>query len=130
MVIDSSALACLLFDEPEAERMEAVIEADPVRLLSTGTLLEISLVIQARLGEAGVRELDLLLMKASVETLDFTAEQVDLARHAYRTFGKGKHPAGLNFGDCFSYAASAVSGEALLYKGGDFGRTDVVPVQY
>jgi ribonuclease VapC len=130
VVLDSSALACLLFDEPEAARMEIAIEADAVRLISAGTLLEISIVVEARLGEPGVRELDLLLLKASVDTLEVTAEHVELARLAYRRFGRGRHPANLNFGDCFAYAAWAASGEPLLYKGKDFGQTDVVAVPY
>jgi ribonuclease VapC len=125
MVIDTSALVAILCDEPEAPQIEAAIEADPVRRISAATLLETAIVIEARYGEAGGRELDLLLHKASVEVEAFDAEQAELAREAYRTFGRGRHAAGLNFGDCFAYALSTCRGEPLLFNGEDFARTDV-----
>jgi ribonuclease VapC len=125
MVIDSSALVAILCNEPEADRLEAAIEADPVRLISPGSLLETSIVIEARFGEAGGRELDLLLLKAQVEIVAFDEEQANLARDAYRRFGKGRHPAGLNFGDCFAYALAVARGEPVLFKGDDFAKTDL-----
>jgi ribonuclease VapC len=125
MVLDTSALLAVLLNEPEAEIFRLAIEADPVRLLSAATLVETSIVIEARVGEAGGHELDRLLQKADVEIVAVDAEQAELARHAFRTFGKGRHAAGLNYGDCFSYALAQSSGEALLFKGGDFGKTDV-----
>jgi len=128
MVIDTSAVVAILFGEPEAEPFADAIEKDPTRLISAGSALEISLVIETEFGEQGGRELDLLLLKAGIETIPFTVEQLIVARHAYRAFGKGRHPAGLNFGDCFSYALSKTSGEPLLYKGDDFAQTDVATV--
>jgi ribonuclease VapC len=125
MVIDTSVLVAVLFGEPEAEAFAAAIEQDPVRLISAASVLEASLVIESELGEAGGRELDLLLLKAAVETIPFNAEQLAIARHAYRRYGKGRHPVGLNYGDCFSYALSQATGETLLFKGEDFTRTDI-----
>lgn len=127
MVIDSSAVIAILFGEEDAERFGAAIEADPTRLMSTATVLEASLVVESELGEEGARELDLLLLRAGIETVVFNEEQLRVARHAFRVYGKGRHPAGLNFGDCFSYALSRTSGEPLLFKGDDFAKTDVVP---
>ena len=128
MVLDTSALLAVLLNEPEAVAFRLAIEADPVRLLSAASLVETAIVIEARVGEAGGRELDRLLQKADVEVAAVDAEQAELARHAFRMFGKGRHAAGLNYGDCFSYALALSSGEPLLYKGGDFAKTDVVAV--
>jgi ribonuclease VapC len=125
MVLDTSAIAAILFAEDEAERFSQAIEDDPLRLISAGTALECSLVIESKLGEAGGRELDILLLRAGIETIPFNAEQLAIARQAFRDFGKGRHPAGLNYGDCFSYALSMTSGEPLLFKGGDFAKTDI-----
>ena len=125
MVLDTSALVVILCNEPEAATFEAAIERDPVRLLSAATLLEIGIVIETRFGEVGGRELDLLIHKAQIEIPPFDQEQAEVAREAYRTYGKGRHPAALNYGDCFSYALSHIRGEPLLYKGEDFGKTDV-----
>jgi len=126
MVIETSALVAILFDEPDAEHLEIAIESDPTRLISTASVLETSIVVEARLGEAGGRELDLLLHKAQIEVVAFTVEQLAMARHAFRVYGKGQHRAGLNYGDCFAYALSKTSGEPLLFKGNDFNQTDVV----
>ena len=128
MVLDTSALLVLLLNEGDAPAFRLAIEADPVRLLSAASLVETSIVIEARVGEAGGRELDLLLQKASIEVVAVDAEQADIARHAFRSFGRGRHAAGLNYGDCFSYALAQVAGEPLLFKGDDFSRTDVMVV--
>jgi len=93
--------------------------------VSAATLLEVGVVIETRFGEVGGRELDLLIHKAQIEVAPFDQERAEVARDAYRTFGKGRHPASLNYGDCFSYALSSVRGESLLYKGEDFGKTDI-----
>jgi len=90
------------------------MESDTTRLPSAASVLETSIVVEARYGEPGARELDLLLYKASIEIVSVTHDQVELARQVYRRYGKGRHPAGLNFGDCFSYALSKHSGEPLL----------------
>ena len=125
MVLDTSALLALLLDEPEAEAYRVALEDDPTRLVAAGTLLETALVIEARKGEAGGRELDLLIHRAEVAVVPTDADQVAEARRAYRRFGRGRHPAALNFGDLFAYALARTSGEPLLFKGDDFARTDV-----
>jgi ribonuclease VapC len=128
MVIDTSALLALLFNEPEADDIETALDADPVRLMSVASCLESAIVVEARLGAAGGRELDLLIHRAAIELVAVTVEQADVARAAWRRFGRGRHEAALNFGDCFSYALALTSGEPLLFKGGDFTRTDVARV--
>lgn len=125
MVLDTSALLALLLDEPEAEEFRAAVEEDTTRLVSAATLLESALVIEARMGEPGGRELDALILKAEIAVVAVDAQQVSEARRAYRRFGKGRHAAGLNFGDLFSYALAHTSGEPLLFKGDDFARTDI-----
>lgn len=129
MVIDTSAILALLFNEREADDIEVALDDDPVRLLSAASCLEAALVVEARLGEPGGRELDLLLHKARIELVSVTPEQVEVARSAWRRFGRGRHEAGLNFGDCFAYALAMTTGEPLLFKGEDFARTDVARVK-
>ena len=128
MVLDTSAILAVLLNEPDADAFRRAIEADSVRLLSAANLVETAIVIEARVGEAGGRELDLLVQKAAIEVVAVDAGQADLARHAYRQFGKGRHAAGLNYGDCFAYALSLSAGEPLLFKGDDFSKTDVIVV--
>jgi ribonuclease VapC len=125
MVLDTSALLAILMAEPEAEGFAVAIEHDPIRLVSAGSMLETAIVVESRRGDAGGRELDLLLFKAGISLTPVDAEQVEVARQAFRLFGKGRHPAGLNFGDCFAYALSRVSGQPLLFKGDHFAQTDV-----
>lgn len=128
MVIDTSAVLAVLLSEPEAERFAAAIDADPKRLISAVSALEAAIVIEARKGEAGGRELDLLLHRARAEVVPFTDTQFEVARTAWRRYGKGNHSAGLNFGDCCAYALSGVSAEPLLFKGADFPQTDITRV--
>ena len=128
MVVDTSAVLALLLDEPEAETFRVAIEDDDTRLVSAATLLETALVIEARKGEAGGRELDLLVHKAAITVVPLDEEQVSEARRAWRRFGRGRHAAALNFGDLFAYALARTSGEPLLFKGDDFSRTDVARV--
>ena len=125
MVLDTSALLALLLDEPEAEEFRAAVEEDTTRLVSAATLLETALVIEARKGEPGGRELDALIHKAGIVVVAVDPEHVSEARRAYRRFGKGRHAAGLNFGDVFAYALARTSGERLLFKGDDFAKTDI-----
>lgn len=125
MVIDTSAIAAILLKEADRDRFIDAIAADPVRLMSTVNALEAALVIEARKHEEGGRELDLLLHDSRIEIVPFTSEQMEEARAAWREYGKGNHPAGLNFCDCCAYALSKISGEALLFKGSDFQQTDV-----
>lgn len=128
MVIDTSALIAILGNEAEAAQLAEAIEADPVRLISAASLLECAIVIEARYGQAGGDKLDQLLQVAQIKTEPVTVEQVAAARLAFRTFGKGRHPAALNFGDCFAYALAKVREEPLLFKGDDFSQTDIQPV--
>ena len=125
MVIDTSAIVAILSAEPEQRALAQAIAADPVRLMSAATLLQLTLVIESRYGPSGGRELDLLLHRAEVSVVDVTSDQIQVARRAWRSFGKGRHPAALNFGDCFPYALCRTSGEPLLCKGQDFQQTDL-----
>jgi ribonuclease VapC len=129
MVIDTSALVAMLADESDAELLEASVEADPVRTMSTASYVEAAIVVESRFGEAGGRELDLWLHRAAVNLVAVDADQADVARVAYRRYGKGRHRAGLNYGDCFAYALAKISGQPLLFTGDDFGHTDIVAVQ-
>lgn len=129
MVIDTSALIAILLGEPDAEAFAMAIVNDPKRLLSAFSALEVSIVIEAKKGEPGGRELDLLLHRSKIVIVAMDPEQAELARIAWRTFGKGRHPAGLNIGDCCSYALSKSSGEPLLFKGNDFSKTDLKTVK-
>ena len=126
MVIDTSAIVAIFFNEPDAVSYRERIADDPIRLISAATLLETALVIEGRFGEAGGAELDLWLHKAAIEVVTVTAEAADQARRAWRRYGKGRHPASLNYGDCFSSALAALSGEPLLFKGDDFAKTDIL----
>lgn len=125
MVIDTSAITAVLFDEPERDQFIREIVADSRRLVSAITVVESSIVVEARRGEAAGRELDLFLHRGKMQIVAVDEEQVEVARSAWRRYGKDRHPAGLNFGDLFSFALARVSGERLLFKGGDFARTDV-----
>jgi len=128
MVIDTSAVTAVLLHEPERDVMIRQMAGASRVLISSGTLLEASIVIEARRGEAAGRELDLFLHRLKVMTVEVDEEQVEVARAAWRRFGKGRHPAGLNFGDLFAYALARLTGEPLLFTGDDFSRTDVEAV--
>lgn len=125
MVIDTSALIAILLAEPEAEAFARALASDPRRLVSAVSAFEAAIVIRARKGPAGVRELDLLIHSAGMSIVSFDEEQVQIARTAYEKYGKGGHPAALNLGDCSSYALARTSGEPLLCKGDDFPQTDI-----
>lgn len=125
VVLDTSALIAFLEEEPAAERVASVLASASRLQISTATVVEAGIVIEARRGELAGRELDLLLHRLGVEHVPVTEEHADLARSAYRRFGKGRHPSGLNFGDCFAYALAAALGAPLLFVGKDFARTDV-----
>ncbi len=127
MVVDTSALIAILFGEPEAERFARAIAADSRSLVSAFSVLESSVVLMVRKGVEGPPLLDALLHSAHLETVSMTADQAEIARSAYARFGKGRHRAGLNLGDCCSYALARVSGEPLLFKGRDFARSDIEP---
>lgn len=125
MVLDTSALVAVLFAEPEARAFAEAIAADGRRLLSAANLVEASILVEARRGEPAGRELDLLIHRAGVLVTALDQRQAEEARRAWRRFGRGRHPAGLNYGDCFAYALARSSGEPLLSKGDDFAKTDV-----
>ena len=125
MVIDTSAIVAIALNELDAAELEVRIADDPVRLISAATVLEATVVLETRLGDAGGREFDLWLLKIGAEILPVDVEQADAARRAWRRYGKGRHAAALNYGDCFSYALALTRGEPLLFKGEDFAKTDV-----
>ena len=127
MVIDTSALLAILQDEPERRGFNEAIEAADSRIMSTATFVEVSIVIESRYGAEGIRDLDLFIDRAGIELVALDVEQAKVARQAFSRFGKGRHAAGLNYGDCFAYALASVLGQPLLYKGDDFARTDVAP---
>ena len=125
MVIDSSAIIAVLLNEANAAQIAEAIDSGSQRLLSAASLLEASIVIESRKGEAAGRELDLLIYRAAIEVVAVDQDQVEIARIAWRRCGKGRHPAGLNYGDCFSYALARSRGLPLLFQGEDFSRTDI-----
>ncbi len=127
MVIDTSALIAILLDEPDAGKIRTAIEAGFPRLLSAASLVEASLVIESRKGEAGGRELDLLLYRGAIEIVPVDRDQAELARVAWRRYGRGRHAARLNYGDCFAYALAKSRRSPLLFAGTDFAATDVEP---
>ncbi len=126
MVVDSSALVAILFNEPEAvEFSELIFQAEQARI-STASVLETSIVLEGRY-EPGEFDLDANIERLDVTVVPFDEPTLLLARLAFRQYGKGRHPAGLNFGDCISYATARRFQEPLLYKGRDFARTDIIP---
>jgi ribonuclease VapC len=125
MVIDTSAVVAILLGEPEAESFALAIAGDPKRLISAFSVLEAAIVMEAKKGEPAGSELDLLLHQARIEIVPVTAELIEIARSAWRKYGKGRHSAGLNIGDCCSYALAKFAGEPLLFKGNDFSLTDL-----
>lgn len=129
MVIDTSALLAILHDEPERRAFNEAIEAAESRVMSVASFVEASIVLEARHGAEGVRGLDRFVERAAIEIGDVDLEQGKLARDAFSRFGKGRHRAGLNFGDCFSYALAKSRSEPLLYKGDDFAHTDAARPQ-
>jgi ribonuclease VapC len=130
VIIDTSALVAILDQEPEADRIVRTVAFAPERTLSAGNLVEVGIVMQARRGDDGARDLDLLLAKLRVDIAAVTASQADIARKAFRRYGRGRHPANLNFGDCFAYALAKDKSAPLLFKGNDFGQTDVMVASY
>ena len=125
MIVDSSAVVAILFHEPDARRYAAALQAASRRRLSVANALEASIVAEGRGGAAAGDDLDRFFQRFAFELVPVTAEQLAAARRAWRRFGRGNHPAALNFGDCFAYALAETTGEPLLFKGGDFALTDV-----
>jgi ribonuclease VapC len=129
MVVDTSAVLAVLQDEAERRSFNEAIEASDAVALSVASLVETSIVIESRYGAEGLRALDRFIERAGIVVAGVDLEQGKVARDAFSRFGKGRHPAGLNFGDCFAYALARVLGEPLLFKGEDFARTDVARVE-
>ncbi len=127
MVLDTSALVAVLLGEPERDRFIGLLADAEDPLISAATLVEASIALQAKTGDEGTADLDELLAAAAVRCVAVDAAQARLARDAFARFGKGRAPAGLNFGDCFSYALARAADRPLLFKGDDFSHTDVTP---
>jgi ribonuclease VapC len=125
MVIDTSAILAILQREPERRRFLEAIEAADSTRMSVASYVETSIVIETRYGAEGLHDLDRFISRANIELISVDREQGQLARSAFSRFGKGRHGAALNYGDCFSYAAAMSQGEPLLCKGDDFIHTDV-----
>ena len=127
MIIDTSAVAAILRDEPDADRYVDAIARAPERMISAATYVECAVVVDANGDPVLSRRLDDLLAAAAVTVEPFTPRQAEMARQAYRDFGRGSgHPAALNLGDCFAYALARDTGQALLFKGADFSHTDIM----
>lgn len=124
MVVDTSAVLSILLDEADALQMAAAIQSSPSPVMSAASYVELAMVALSRQGTT-VAEIDWRLAQWGVEVCAVTPGQARLAAEAFARYGKGRHPAALNFGDCFSYALATERGEALLFKGGDFGLTDI-----
>ena len=130
MIIDTSALVSILDQEAEAERLTRAIAAVSERMLSAANLVETGIVMQVRRGDEAARDLDLLLAKLKIDIIPVSGKQASLARKAFQHYGRGRHPAKLNFGDCFAYALAKDSSAPLLFKGNDFSQTDIVIASY
>lgn len=125
MTIDTSAILAILLDEVERTEFISLISAAPRRLISAVSVLEAAMILEGCRGEDAGADLDTFMQRALIETVPFDDDQLVWARRAFRRYGKGRHRAGLNFGDCVSYALAQWSGEALLFKGADFAATDI-----
>jgi|RhiMetdeSRZDD1v2_1073273.scaffolds.fasta_scaffold262240_3 ribonuclease VapC len=128
MVVETSAVLAILLEEPEAAEFAQLIEDDPMPLISAASVFEAGIVLLSRYGPDARGDLQEFLAQGGLQVEPVTAEQADLALEAYQRFGKGRHPAGLNFGDCFAYALCKATGQPLLFKGQDFSLTDIATV--
>ena len=125
MILDTSALAAIFFGEPEADHYTQLIHGAERCRMSAANFVELGIVLEAQIGTPALVQCDLFFRRAGIVVEPVTIEQAYLARQAFHDFGKGRHPAGLNFGDCFAYALARVMNEPLLFKGEDFTRTDL-----
>jgi ribonuclease VapC len=128
MVVDTSALCAVLLDESDREQLLRMIMKADTRYVSTGTSLECTVVLVRRYGAEGDARARGFFERVRFQIVPFDETQAELAKRGFQIYGKGRHPAGLNFGDCFSYALAKSLGEPLLFKGNDFRLTDVIPV--
>jgi ribonuclease VapC len=125
MILDTSAMVAILYREPEAYEFAQLIHDADLCRMSVATYLELSMVIENQLGPEGMRQAEAFLRRAGVVIEPVTLDHGDLARQAFLDFGKGRHKASLNYGDCFSYALAKATDEPLLFKGNDFSQTDI-----
>jgi ribonuclease VapC len=128
MVIDTSAFVAIMLKEPDADSFLETIDAAATRLMSAANVVEAGIVLTSRAGPDARGDLLDLIRAIGIEVVPVDLEQANLALEAYRRFGRGNHPAGLNFGDCFAYALAEAHGEPLLFKGDDFSRTPIAAV--
>jgi ribonuclease VapC len=126
MILDTSTLAAIFFGEPEAAQYTQIIHDAEECLISAANFIELSMVIEGQIGTDALRQCDMFLRRAGIVIEPVTVEQAYIARQAFHDFGKGRHRAALNFGDCFAYALAKVTGQPLLFKGADFDKTDIV----
>jgi ribonuclease VapC len=126
MILDTSAVITVLFREPEADLYIELIHAADRCLISAGNFLELSIVLERQATPEADRQCAMFFRRAGIAVEPFTVDQAHIARQAFHDFGKGRHAAGLNFGDCFAYALAKATGEPLLFKGDDFQKTDIV----
>jgi ribonuclease VapC len=125
LILDTSALVAILYGEPEQVRFAQLLHDAECCRLSVVSLVELAIVIEAQAGPDAARQIDALIRRAGIVVEPVSLEQGALARQAFLDYGKGRHKAGLNFGDCFSYALAKATGEPLLFKGDDFALTDI-----
>ena len=127
MILDSSAVVAIVLGEPGFEVFVNAIAAAPICRISAASFVEASIIAESRMGDQGIRQCDAFFRDSGISIYPLTEDQALLARQGYSDYGKGRHPAGLNFGDCFSYALAKSTGEPLLFKGDDFWQTDIQP---
>jgi ribonuclease VapC len=130
MIVDTSAVLAILFVEPEAQRIAEAIERSPFCRFPASCYLEAAITLLGRHGDEGLHDLDVFMARSRMEIVAFTETQARLAREAFKGYGKGRHPAKLNFGDCMAYALAKYSGEEMLFKGTDFALTDIAVAVY
>jgi ribonuclease VapC len=126
MILDTSPLVAILAKEPDSDRYVDAISQAPRCRISAGNFLELSMVIEGQFGLDVLRQCDALIRRVGILIEPVTVDQAHAARQAFHDFGKGRHPAALNFGDCFAYALAKITGEPLLFEGEDFKKTDIV----
>ncbi len=127
MILDTSAILAILRHEEDSAAFAQKVRESDISRISAATFVELSMVLEATAGDTGLLACDTFIRDNEIRIEALTQEHALAARHAFSNYGKGRHPAGLNLGDCFSYALAKVSGEPLLFKGRDFSRTDIAP---
>jgi ribonuclease VapC len=127
MIVDTSAVLAVVLGEPGFEVFASAIAASEERRISAASFLEASIIAESRAGDRGLRQFDSFIRESELAVEPVTLEHALIAREGFSNYGKGRHPAGLNFGDCFAYALAKSTGEPLLFKGEDFRQTDILP---